>query len=93
MAGGAALSAAVALGEFGASTFVVRGDAPTLPTLVGRLLSRQAPEAGAPVSYTHLRAPQTVLDLVCRPPLEKKKPRTETLTICVTNPNSHKTRT
>ena len=47
IAGGAALSAAVALGEFGASTFVVRGDAPTLPTLVGRLLSRQAPEAVA----------------------------------------------
>lgn len=47
IAGGAALAAAAALGEFGASTFVVRGDAPTLPTLVGRLLSRQAPEAVA----------------------------------------------
>ncbi|MEZ5383088.1 MAG: ABC transporter permease subunit [Microthrixaceae bacterium] len=45
VAGGAALAAAVALGEFGASTFIVRGDAPTLPTLVGRLLARQAPEA------------------------------------------------
>ena len=27
------------------------------------------------VSYTHLRAHETVLDLVCRPLLEKKKPR------------------
>ena len=26
-----------------------------------------------PVSYTHLRAHETVLDLVCRLPLEKKK--------------------
>ena len=30
----------------------------------------------APVSYTHLRAHETVLDLVCRLLLEKKKPRT-----------------
>ena len=29
--------------------------------------------AGAPVSYTHLRAHETVLDLVCRLLLEKKK--------------------
>ena len=28
----------------------------------------------APVSYTHLRAHETVLDLVCRLLLEKKKP-------------------
>ena len=28
-----------------------------------------------PVSYTHLRAHETVLDLVCRLLLEKKKPR------------------
>ena len=27
----------------------------------------------APVSYTHLRAPETVLDIVCRLLLEKKK--------------------
>ena len=30
--------------------------------------------AAAPVSYTHLRAHETVLDLVCRLLLEKKKP-------------------
>ena len=30
-------------------------------------------EARAPVSYTHLRAHETVLDLVCRLLLEKKK--------------------
>ena len=29
-----------------------------------------------PVSYTHLRAHETVLDLVCRLLLEKKKPPT-----------------
>ena len=31
-----------------------------------------------PVSYTHLRAHETVLDLVCRLLLEKKKQDTET---------------
>ena len=30
-------------------------------------------QTGAPVSYTHLRAHETVLDLVCRLLLEKKK--------------------
>ena len=30
----------------------------------------------APVSYTHLRAHETVLDLVCRLLLEKKKKKT-----------------
>ena len=33
-----------------------------------------------PVSYTHLRAHETVLDLVCRLLLEKKKPQTQTQT-------------
>ena len=31
-----------------------------------------------PVSYTHLRAHATVLDLVCRLLLEKKKPKLNT---------------
>ena len=31
------------------------------------------PDATPPVSYTHLRAHETVLDLVCRLLLEKKK--------------------
>ena len=31
-------------------------------------------EHATPVSYTHLRAHETVLDLVCRLLLEKKKP-------------------
>ena len=35
---------------------------------------REAREPGA-VSYTHLRAHETVLDLVCRLLLEKKKPQ------------------
>eukprot|EP00657_Telonema_sp_P-1_P008198 TRINITY_DN28944_c0_g2_i1.p1 TRINITY_DN28944_c0_g2~~TRINITY_DN28944_c0_g2_i1.p1 ORF type:complete len:109 (+),score=68.24 TRINITY_DN28944_c0_g2_i1:39-365(+) len=37
----------------------------------GRRLSQK--EAFRPVSYTHLRAHETVLDLVCRLLLEKKK--------------------
>src|SRR5664280_3163756 len=34
---------------------------------------RRAPHGPASVSYTHLRAHETVLDLVCRLLLEKKK--------------------
>ena len=34
--------------------------------------------AAGPVSYTHLRAHETVLDLVCRLLLEKKKTTTST---------------
>ena len=44
--------------------------------LNGRTLSILAPVGSAllgPVSYTHLRAHETVLDLVCRLLLEKKK--------------------
>ena len=37
-------------------------------------------EAREPVSYTHLRAHETVLDLVCRLLLEKKKNTVERLT-------------
>ena len=36
------------------------------------------PHALAPVSYTHLRAHETVLDLVCRLLLEKKKDKQAT---------------
>ena len=39
--------------------------------VVGTLLRRGLHEVG-PVSYTHLRAHETVLDLVCRLLLEKK---------------------
>jgi thiamine transport system permease protein len=35
---------AIAVGEFGASTFVVRPDEPTLPTAIARLLSRPGPD-------------------------------------------------
>ena len=37
---------------------------------------RAAREGRNPVSYTHLRAHETVLDLVCRLLLEKKKKKT-----------------
>ncbi len=36
----AGLAAAVSLGEFGATSFLARTDAPTVPVLIGRLLSR-----------------------------------------------------
>ena len=40
--------------------------------LLRALASEQWPEWAKPVSYTHLRAHETVLDLVCRLLLEKK---------------------
>ena len=43
-----------------------------------------------PVSYTHLRAHETVLDLVCRLLLEKKK---QTTTRSWTNSDSHREQT
>ena len=45
----------------------------TIPVTVGLLHHDVALEQEAPVSYTHLRAHETVLDLVCRLLLEKKK--------------------
>ena len=51
-----------------------RLDSRRVPTLVEKLhreLGRKF--RYAPVSYTHLRAHETVLDLVCRLLLEKKK--------------------
>src|SRR5665811_2563369 len=38
-----------------------------------RRVARRHRHRGTPVSYTHLRAHETVLDLVCRLLLEKKK--------------------
>ena len=40
---------------------------------IDALLQMRDPATVAPVSYTHLRAHETVLDLVCRLLLEKKK--------------------
>jgi thiamine transport system permease protein len=40
LAVGAGFAAAVSLGEFGATSFLARADAPTLPVQIGRLLSR-----------------------------------------------------
>ena len=39
----------------------------------GRIAASEAGGGPDPVSYTHLRAHETVLDLVCRLLLEKKK--------------------
>src|SRR5665811_2609375 len=47
------------------------GEAGVVPDLLGALLGALLPLLG-PVSYTHLRAHETVLDLVCRLLLEKK---------------------
>ena len=48
-----------------------------LDDLKNRPLANHASNLGAPsVSYTHLRAHETVLDLVCRLLLEKKKTTT-----------------
>ena len=38
-------------------------------------LKKEIADARTPVSYTHLRAHETVLDLVCRLLLDKKKKR------------------
>ncbi len=40
LAGAAAFAFAVALGEFGATSFVARPETPTLPVVIGRLISR-----------------------------------------------------
>ena len=47
---------------------------PLFETLFG--LAVRVLDERTPVSYTHLRAHETVLDLVCRLLLEKKKPTT-----------------
>ena len=45
----------------------------SFPIVVTIIISLLAPDAAPSVSYTHLRAHETVLDLVCRLLLEKKK--------------------
>lgn len=40
LAGASAFAFAVALGEFGATTFIARPETPTLPVVIGRLISR-----------------------------------------------------
>ena len=50
----------------------VRGNGP----ITGVLIENNLVHNNIPVSYTHLRAHETVLDLVCRLLLEKKKHQT-----------------
>ena len=45
--------------------------------------------SGEPVSYTHLRAHETVLDLVCRLLLEKKKLTSLQQQITCVTPHTH----
>ena len=55
---------------------VVRGLAPQVQQKGLELAIRVSPDVpSTPVSYTHLRAHETVLDIVCRLLLEKKKKR------------------
>ena len=44
-------------------------------------IDRNTMEAGVAVSYTHIRAHETVLDLVCRLLLEKKNDWTTVLVV------------
>ena len=46
------------------------------PAQAGRHLGQRSGRESVSVSYTHLRAHETVLDLVCRLLLEKKKKHT-----------------
>ena len=50
---------------------------------------RTAPQRRIPVSYTHLRAHETVLDLVCRLLLEKKKDTLHTSTLIDTHTHAN----
>ena len=49
------------------------GRTATVGSVADRFIGAAGAAASAPVSYTHLRAHETVLDLVCRLLLEKKK--------------------
>ena len=64
------------------STYTDRGQLSTVNYPNGATAGYTYDNAGrltdiVPVSYTHLRAHETVLDLVCRLLLEKKKHRTQ----------------
>ena len=52
-------------------------DALDLATLIEVEAARRYAQFAEPVSYTHLRAHETVLDLVCRLLLEKKNNETQ----------------
>ena len=58
--------------ELGKAITVRQGRDVTL-IATGGMLCNAIGAASTPVSYTHLRAHETVLDLVCRLLLEKKK--------------------
>src|SRR5665811_2484886 len=55
------------------SAFRAFATRPTIPPSSAKVRVRRSPPSETPVSYTHLRAHETVLDLVCRLLLEKKK--------------------
>ncbi|VTU63264.1 diphosphomevalonate decarboxylase [Lactobacillus rhamnosus GG] [Lacticaseibacillus rhamnosus] len=51
----------------------VQSNEALISPMITALAENDLTTIGAPVSYTHLRAHETVLDLVCRLLLEKKK--------------------
>jgi thiamine transport system permease protein len=56
---------AISLGEFGATLFIVRPDAPTLPVLVYRLLGQPGPQNfGAAMAASVILMALTVLAIV-----------------------------
>ena len=54
-------------------------------SISGRLIWSTTKHNLNPVSYTHLRAHETVLDLVCRLLLEKKKKTKHYIYLCIIN--------
>ena len=61
--------------EYDTEEFVDKQLSATEFIFSGRMELDLITEKYRPVSYTHLRAHETVLDLVCRLLLEKKKPQ------------------
>ena len=61
--------------HFGAMNLLIPNprDIPGLVRTLAKYRINMFPAVNTPVSYTHLRAHETVLDLVCRLLLEKKK--------------------
>ena len=70
-------AAKILKGSFGAGQLVFWRNTVGILVLIAGFIAKPPKNKGGklklPVSYTHLRAHETVLDLVCRLLLEKKK--------------------
>ena len=67
------MSDAVSIGRRFFEELLGKGDASVADEILADNIVMYHPSSPTPVSYTHLRAHETVLDLVCRLLLEKKK--------------------